>query len=150
MKFVAIIHRRLREGKTYDDYRKAWFHTKGFGVPTDMYSVIDVFDPRTIISIGIIDAELEQLPSILATDVDERSKNPLDAVIEETIIRHFGLVIARDDFSAPGTLTYSPAAVDGTITNFTEIAQSIATATVELQKASRERDVRKQKKGHRE
>lgn len=31
MKFVAIIHRRLREGKTFEDYRRAWFHATGFG-----------------------------------------------------------------------------------------------------------------------
>jgi len=29
---VSILTRRLREGKTYDDFRKAWFHTTGFGV----------------------------------------------------------------------------------------------------------------------
>jgi len=33
MKFITIIHRRLREGKTFDDYRKAWFHATGFGAP---------------------------------------------------------------------------------------------------------------------
>ena len=29
---VAILTRRLREGKSYDDFRKAWYHTTGFGV----------------------------------------------------------------------------------------------------------------------
>ncbi len=29
---VSILTRKLREGKTYDDFRKAWFHTTGFGV----------------------------------------------------------------------------------------------------------------------
>ena len=29
---VAIVTRRLKEGKTYEDFRKAWYHTIGFGV----------------------------------------------------------------------------------------------------------------------
>ena len=29
---VAMITRRLKKGKTYDDFRRAWFHTTGFGV----------------------------------------------------------------------------------------------------------------------
>jgi len=39
MRLVALIYRRLREGKTFDDYRKAWYHTHGFGAPTRMYTV---------------------------------------------------------------------------------------------------------------
>jgi len=45
VKSVTIIHRRLREGKTFDDHRKAWFHTTGFGAPTTMYTVVNAFDP---------------------------------------------------------------------------------------------------------
>jgi hypothetical protein len=48
MKFITIIHRRLREGKTFDDYRKAWFHTTGFGAPTTMYTVVNAFDPGSL------------------------------------------------------------------------------------------------------
>jgi hypothetical protein len=54
MKFMAIIHRRLREGKTVDDYRKAWFHASGFGAPTTMYTVVNTFDPRELISIAAV------------------------------------------------------------------------------------------------
>ncbi len=28
---VSIITRRLEDGKTYEDFRKAWYHTIGFG-----------------------------------------------------------------------------------------------------------------------
>ena len=53
MKFITIIHRRLREGKTFDDYRKAWFHATGFGAPTTMYTVVNAFDPRELISVAV-------------------------------------------------------------------------------------------------
>ena len=42
MKSIAMIHRRLSEGKTYDDYRKAWLHAGGFGAPTTMYNHLPV------------------------------------------------------------------------------------------------------------
>lgn len=47
MKFkgVAIISRTLREGKSFDDYCKAWYHTHGFCVPTIMLTVVNLRDP---------------------------------------------------------------------------------------------------------
>ncbi|HEY2217055.1 MAG TPA: hypothetical protein VGH21_06140 [Solirubrobacteraceae bacterium] len=32
---VSVLIRRLREGKTYADFRAAWLPEKGFGVPDD-------------------------------------------------------------------------------------------------------------------
>ena len=46
---VAILSRRLREGKTYDDFRKAWYHTVGFGTANRMLTVINTLDPRETI-----------------------------------------------------------------------------------------------------
>jgi len=43
---VAIVTRRLREGNTYEDFRKAWYHTVGFGTVTRRYSLINAMDPR--------------------------------------------------------------------------------------------------------
>jgi hypothetical protein len=148
MKFVAIIHRRLREGKTYDDYCKAWFHTNGFGVPTTMYSVINALNPREIISIGIIETELDQLPKIFDIDIDERSKSLLNKVIEETIIRHFGVMVAEDDFSSAGTLAYQQAQVDGKKTNFDDIEKLMHIGAEMLTKAGQKRDeINRKKRG---
>lgn len=148
MKCVAIIQRRLKAGKTYDDYRKAWFHTKGFGVPTDMYTVINAFDPQEIISIGIMQLPLEQVPQALQIDVTERLNNPLDDVIEKTIIRHFGIIVAEDDFSSPDTLTYNPiSTVNGVATNFTEVNDTIKKFAEMIAQASRERDQIKKETG---
>jgi len=39
---VAILRRRLREGKTYEDFRKAWFHEDGFNAPNWMFSILNI------------------------------------------------------------------------------------------------------------
>ncbi len=43
MMVVSIIKRRLKEGKTYDDFRKAWYHTTGFGTTSKLYTMINAF-----------------------------------------------------------------------------------------------------------
>lgn len=48
MKAVAIITRRLKEGKTYADFHRAWYHTVGYGTSSKFYTSINVFNPRKI------------------------------------------------------------------------------------------------------
>ncbi len=152
MKFIAIIHRRLREGKTFNDYRKAWFHASGFGAPTTMYTVVNAFDPREIISVavggggGTFGEMKSKMKSILNIDVKERNASPLDDIVEETIVRHFGLVIAEDDFSPAGPLKYVAPGVDGEQTDYdeyvkmsTELAQLIADAARRRDELTEER-----------
>ena len=142
MKFITIIHRRLREGKTFDDYRKAWFHATGFGGPTTMYTVVNTFDPRELISVAVggggggdFEEMKSKMKSILNIDLKERNASPLDDIVEESIVRHFGLVIAEDDFSPAGPLQYVVPSVDGVKTDYgdfvkmsSELAQLIAAA----------------------
>lgn len=153
MKFITIIHRRLREGKTFDDYRKAWFHASGFGAPTTMYTVVNAFDPREIVSVavgggdgGTFEEMKSKMKSILDIDVKERNASPLDDIVEESIVRHFGLVIAEDDFSPAGPLQYVTPSVDGEDTNYdafvrmsAELAQLIAEASGRRDKLTEER-----------
>ena len=58
---VTIVTRRLREGKTYVDFRKAWYYTVGFGTATRRYSQINAMDPREIIVIGFVETNTETL-----------------------------------------------------------------------------------------
>lgn len=145
MKFVAMVTRTLKPGKTYDDYRRAWFHTMGFGIPTTMHTVINAFNPREIISIGILEGELMALFSGMQIDVKERLANPLDDVVETTIARNFGVVAAIDDFSAHGKLTYVPAEVDGELTDYNQIGSVLNDLANEINQASAERDKVKNK-----
>lgn len=57
----AIVTRRLREGKTYEDFRKAWFHTVGFGSQNRMFTLINIEDPREVIVIGLTESSMEEI-----------------------------------------------------------------------------------------
>ena len=122
---VAIVRRRLREGKTYDDFRRAWYHTVGFGVSNRMLTVLNGVDPREVIVIGITEATEEQARELVAIDATEREKNPLDEVVEPEIERTFGVLIAEDDFSGSGPIDYKPATVNGVETDLAQVAIDI-------------------------
>lgn len=143
MKFIAMITRTLKPGKTYDDFRQAWFHTTGFGIPSTMYTAINVANPREIFSIGILDGKMVELLQALQIDVKDRLANPLDDVIESTIIHQFGVVTAVDDFSLVGELTYMPASVDGVETDYAQIASDLVRINQEIAHASAIRDQRR-------
>jgi hypothetical protein len=122
---VAIIKRRLREGKTYEDFRKAWYHTVGFDTANKMLSVINVADPREIIVIGLNETTIEQVRKLIAIDIKERKANPLDEVIEPDIGRTFGILVAEDDFSAAGALEHKPPTVNGKETDMAEVEKNL-------------------------
>jgi hypothetical protein len=122
MKTVAIVVRTLRQGKTYEDFRKAWYHTTGFGTQTNMYSLVNALNPREIITIGMVETELEDVPSLLKIDASQRETHPLGDIIEESITRYFGVLVAEDDFSAKGALEYQPPAIEGKETDLKDLA----------------------------
>jgi len=127
---VAIITRRLHEGKTYEDFRRAWFHSTGFGRAGNgttgstnrMFSMINLFDPREIIVIGFNTTTPAQLEEALKIEVKFRGENPLDEVIEPEIGRKFCTLVSEDDFSAAGKIPYKPATIGGKETDMTEFA----------------------------
>jgi len=140
MKVLTILTRRLKEGKTYDDFRKAWYHTVGFGLPTRLYSAINTFDTREIIVVAMGEVDADQAVKMLRTDVRERLEHPLDGVIEPEIGRTFGIIVAEDDFSPQGSLEIKPASVGGRETDFAEVAQGLAVAKRLIAQAAAERD----------
>lgn len=148
VKTVSILTRRLKEGKTYEDFRRAWFHTTGFAVKgkdagggkAQLLTFINIFDPREILVLGFATTTLEQLKAALDIDVKVRGENPLDEVIEPAIGRSFALQIADDDFSAAGDIPYSPAAIDGKKTNMAEVAEDIRTLAAIYTAAAKKRD----------
>jgi len=154
---VAIITRRLREGKTYDDFRKAWYHTTGFGVEGEeeggsnrMYSLVNVFDPREIVVLGFATTTLKQLEDALKIDVKYRGENPMDKIIEPEIGRKFCALISEDDFSAVGEIPYKPASIGGKRTNIAKFYKNLEAIKKIFAVASRKRDAineaRKRKK----
>jgi predicted NBD/HSP70 family sugar kinase len=147
MLVVAILKRRIKQGKTYQDFRKAWYHTVGYGTDMKMYSAINAFDPREIIVIGMGEIKPGQDPmKMLQIEIKERLDHPLDAVIEPEIDRTFGIVVSEDDFSPSGKTKYKPASINGKETDFEEIAQALALAKKLITIATQERDEAKKRK----
>ncbi len=130
---VAILKRRLREGKTYQDFRRAWFHESGFGAQNQMLSMINIADPREVIVIGMTQVtSAEDGARLLAIDQDERATSPLDEVIEPGVDRTFAALIAKDDFSAADALEYRDAAIDGQLTDLAQLSGEIDAAAALL------------------
>jgi hypothetical protein len=145
---ISILTRRLREGKTYEDFRKAWFHTTGFGVDgkdgegssNRMFSMINIFDPREVIVIGFSTTTPEQLEVALNIDVKVRGENPLDEVIEPEIGRKFCALVSEDDFSAAGDIPYKPATIDGKVTDMADFAATLQVLQRLFGSAGKKRD----------
>lgn len=145
---VSILTRRLKEGKTYEDFRRAWFHTTGFGVKgkdagsgkAQLLTFINIFDPREIIVLGFATTTLEQLRDALDIDVKVRGENPLDDVIEPAIGRAFALQVAEDDFSTAGDIAYSPAIIDGKKTDMAEVDEDLRALAALYTAAAKKRD----------
>jgi hypothetical protein len=82
-----------------------------------------------------------KMKSILDIDLKERNASPLDDIVEETIVRHFGLVIAEDDFSPAGVLQYVAPSVDGVRTDYGEFVKMSAELAGLIAEAARKRDL---------
>jgi hypothetical protein len=122
---VSILVRRLREGKTYDDFREAWLPEKGFGWPTRVVTAQRMDDPREIVTIGFSDITPEQGEALLAqvgleesgeerteaasepgdehladvADEQLRRRSRIDDVIEPEMTRSFYVQLAEDDLT---------------------------------------------------
>jgi len=140
MILIAILTRRLKEGKSYEDFRKAWYHTVGFGTANKMYTMVNALDPREIVVIGFTETNLEQFMERLRIDVKERLEHSLDEVIEPSIGRQFGLLVSEDNFSAEGALEYRPSTVQGKETDLAEFYRELQQVANMIAQASAERD----------
>jgi hypothetical protein len=137
---AAIITRRLKDGKTYEDFRKAWYHTIGFGTANKMFTLVNGLDPREIIVIGFTETSMEQVRALADIDIRERRNNPLDEVIEPEIGRTYGILIAEDDFSSPGSLSYMAPSVGGKETDLKEVDRNLQEAAKIIAEVSQKRD----------
>lgn len=124
---VSILIRRLRQGKTYEDFREAWLPEKGFGWPTRVVTAQRMDDPREIVTIGFSDIEPEKAKALLdqvgidesgAEDEPPPAERPqrdedltevanvqlarrtrISEVIEPEMTRAFYLQVADDDLT---------------------------------------------------
>jgi hypothetical protein len=99
--FVSVFVRRLREGKTYDDFKEVWYPDQGFGVPTRVLNGVRLDDPREIVSIGFVDAPGTDLAS-LGEQIGAAEAKRHDAiahVLESTELRAMYELVDDQDFS---------------------------------------------------
>jgi hypothetical protein len=98
---ISVLTRRLREGKTYEDFREAWLPDQGFGFPTRVVSAQRADDDREVITIGFseldeaeVEAQLQRIGS-----QEKRRHDKIDAVVEPEMTRRFYVQVAEDDFT---------------------------------------------------
>ena len=96
-----MLTRRLRDGKTYADFRAAWKPDRGFGVPTRVVSGQGLEDPREIVTIGFSDLDPDDIPSFLERvgPQEQTRHDRIDEVIEPEMTRAFYLQVADDDLT---------------------------------------------------
>jgi hypothetical protein len=99
--FVSVLVRRLKDGRSYQDFKIAWYPRTGFGVPTRVINAVRRDDPSEIISIGFVDADAETLKAVLArVAAAEASRHErIEAVIETTTHRALYEIVDDQDFS---------------------------------------------------
>ncbi|HTZ85615.1 MAG TPA: hypothetical protein VMB05_03010 [Solirubrobacteraceae bacterium] len=98
---VSVLIRRLREGKSYADFREAWLPEKGFGVPTRVISAVGLEDPREVVTIGFTDLDPVEADAFLQRvgPQEQVRHERLEAVIEPGGTRGFYLQVADDDLT---------------------------------------------------
>jgi hypothetical protein len=98
---VSVIVRRLREGSTYQDFRRAWYPERGFGVPSRVLNAVRLDDPNEILSIGFLDLEPDALDELAADIAAAEAKRHyrIENVIESTELRAIYQIVDDEDFT---------------------------------------------------
>ncbi len=55
----AVLVRTLREGVTYEDFRRSWLPDRSYGTPVQVTTARRVDNPREVITIGQVDLPAE-------------------------------------------------------------------------------------------
>lgn len=98
---VAVFRRRLREGKTFEDFKRAWEADKGFGVPARFFNAVNVADEREILSVGFVAIEPEALKAGAeqVAAQEQVRHNRIDDVIESTELKAMYRLATEHDLS---------------------------------------------------
>jgi len=102
--YIAILVRRLREGKTYEDFVKAWYPDKGFGFASGQgpFVATSVADPRELVTVAIFDLDPSEDMDTAMRRVSKQEAvrhDRIDEVIESTTLRGVYDVDEEFDFT---------------------------------------------------
>jgi hypothetical protein len=99
---VSVFRRRLREGKTLEDFLEAWQAEKGFGLPTRVFNAVRLDDEREILTVAFVQVETEAFAgaanSVAGQEAVRHSR--IDEVIESTELRAFYELQCEHDLSS--------------------------------------------------
>ena len=106
--FISVLARRLKPGKTYEDFVAAWYPDKGFGISgRGPILAKSVADEREILAIGFIDLpdrkSLDEAMTRIAAQEQVRH-DQIAKVIESTTLRGIYEVSDEFDFSTDATV----------------------------------------------
>jgi hypothetical protein len=98
---VAVFRRRLREGRTFEDFKRAWEADKGFGVPARVFNAVNLADEREILSVGFVAIEPEALDAGTeqVAAQEQVRHNRIDDVIESTELKAMYRLATEHDLS---------------------------------------------------
>jgi hypothetical protein len=98
---VAVFMRRLKDGKTFDDFKEAWEADKGFGVPTRVFNAVNLADEREILSVGFVALDAEALAAGVeqAAAQEQVRHDRIDDVIESTELKAMYELATEHDFT---------------------------------------------------
>jgi hypothetical protein len=99
---VAVFRRRLRPGKTFDDFKAAWEAEKGFGVPSRVFNALSS-DGREVHSVGFvaIDAGLFQAAMAELAPQEAVRHSRIEEVVESSDRAFFELLTEHDLSDVP-------------------------------------------------
>ena len=106
--YIAILIRKLKPGKTYEDFVKAWYPDKGFGIPVQGPDLgINVSDNSEIGAVAYLDIpDRPTLDEIMQRVSEQEAARHarISEVIEETTVRAIYEVTGRYNFSTDETV----------------------------------------------
>ena len=106
--YIAILIRKLKPGKTYEDFVKAWYPQKGFGIPVQGPDLgINVSDSSEIAAVAYLDVPDrptfdEVMERVSEQEVARHAR--ISEVISETTVRAIYEITGRYDFSTDETV----------------------------------------------
>ena len=98
---VSVFVRRLKEGRTYEEFVAEWEADRGFGVPTRVFTAQSLEDPRDVITIGFVAVSAEEVAEWAAgASAPEAARHDrIDTLIESTELRCMYEVRSEHDFT---------------------------------------------------
>ncbi len=98
---VSVFVRRLKEGRTFEDFVAEWEADKGFGVPARVINSVSLEDPRDVLTVGFVDVTVDELQDALArvTDQEAVRHDRIETVIEKTTLKCMYDVKTEHDFT---------------------------------------------------